>query len=502
MSSNLYPSGIDQFTSGMNFTSQYSSSYINDLQVAVVSTEQYLGTNVSPNLFGGTRFITDSISNITYTGSSIYGVTLSHVVLGSPSVTCQFSGTYSGPWTPTAKAESLVSLNDSVSNPVFFVQENSPNLTLISGNQARIIATPGFNQITSSDGKNVYGDAAAGRQIFKYDSSITPYSTSIVFNISGVTGFAGDGGPAIFASATTVIGTMASSSGGSIYFSDSRRIRQINSSGIVNSILNTANVNGTSVDGAVATGCAVSGVPFPIGYRNNNFYYYESGFRIRRIDSSGLVWTVAGTGLTGGTGDGGDARLAKISLNTATPPTIDDAGNIYFISSFGNNMRMINTSGIINTVAGASGLSASITTATPITGSIFNSPNCILGMGTGIVYYMNSTASAISKLNYLDINAGFAYPVSVGYYPDIFYSNVTPTVLPIGFYSVSGIAALDNVLDPNSLANSSAASNRSAYTNRVVASFNGLSGVSIYFRPTFNAYTGSTFNVNTTYLTR
>lgn len=88
-----------------------------------------------------------------------------------------------------------------------------------------------------------------------------------------------------------------------------------------------------------------------------NFYiadigpnYAGQGYRIRKVDrTTHLVTTIAGTGTSGYSGDGGPAVLAQIG-SSINQMAIDRSGNLYFID--GTNLRKINTNtGIITTIA-------------------------------------------------------------------------------------------------------------------------------------------------------
>src|ERR1035437_8865369 len=63
-----------------------------------------------------------------------------------------------------------------------------------------------------------------------------------------------------------------------------------------------------------------------------------------------IVTTIAGNGIGGYSGDGGQAILAQI--NNPSGITYDAAGNIYIGDSGNNRIRKVSTSGIITTVAG------------------------------------------------------------------------------------------------------------------------------------------------------
>ncbi len=70
--------------------------------------------------------------------------------------------------------------------------------------------------------------------------------------------------------------------------------------------------------------------------------------RIRKIDTVGIIHTIAGTGSYGFSGDGGSATTANIE--SAAALCVDNSDNLY-ISDYAR-IRMINDSGIISTVAG------------------------------------------------------------------------------------------------------------------------------------------------------
>jgi sugar lactone lactonase YvrE len=72
--------------------------------------------------------------------------------------------------------------------------------------------------------------------------------------------------------------------------------------------------------------------------------------RIRKVDTSGVITTVAGNGTPGYSGDYGPATSA--SLNYPTGVAVDTAGNVYIADTYNRRIRKVNTSGVITTVAG------------------------------------------------------------------------------------------------------------------------------------------------------
>ena len=72
---------------------------------------------------------------------------------------------------------------------------------------------------------------------------------------------------------------------------------------------------------------------------------------IRKVDmKSGIISTVAGTGAPGFSGDGGPAKSAAVFNPIAD--AADNSGNVYIADSTNNRIRKVNASGTISTIAG------------------------------------------------------------------------------------------------------------------------------------------------------
>jgi sugar lactone lactonase YvrE len=84
--------------------------------------------------------------------------------------------------------------------------------------------------------------------------------------------------------------------------------------------------------------------------RGRVFFTDQINERVRMIDVDGTITTVAGTGEAGDTGDGGPATDA--TLNSPYGLAIDAAGNLYVADSKGARVREIARDGTITTVAG------------------------------------------------------------------------------------------------------------------------------------------------------
>src|SRR5206468_2906712 len=82
----------------------------------------------------------------------------------------------------------------------------------------------------------------------------------------------------------------------------------------------------------------------------NIFIADEYNHRIRKVDASGIISTVAGTAIGGYNGDGIAATTAQLQFPSGV--TVDGSGNIFIADNSNNRIRKVNASGIISTVAG------------------------------------------------------------------------------------------------------------------------------------------------------
>jgi len=169
---------------------------------------------------------------------------------------------------------------------------------------------------------------------------------------NGTPGATGDGGPATSAQ-LFLPGSVTTDSNGILYFTDddNSRVRKVDSSGIITTVAGTG-VYGFSGDGGSAISAQFA-LPGGLAVdKNNNLYIADSNnYRIRKVTPSGVISTIAGNGSPGFSGDGGPAIDAQLSDPVGI--ALDGGGNLYFADALTNYIRMVTPSGIISTVAGS-----------------------------------------------------------------------------------------------------------------------------------------------------
>ena len=196
---------------------------------------------------------------------------------------------------------------------------------------------------------NIYIADQGNSRIRKVEAATGIITT---FAGNGTAGFSGDGGAAITAKLQNPSGVAVDTSG-NVYIADefNSRIRKVNALGIISTVAGTGTA-GFSGDSGPATGAKIS-YPADIATDlSGNLYIADRGNScVRKVNISGIISSLTLYNTTGGySGDGGPSVTAE--LNFPSGIKADVYGNVFISDGLNNRIRMINTSGIINTVAG------------------------------------------------------------------------------------------------------------------------------------------------------
>jgi sugar lactone lactonase YvrE len=175
---------------------------------------------------------------------------------------------------------------------------------------------------------------------------VEPDGTITTVAGTGEAGFSGDGGLATKAKLNNPF-AVAVDREGNLYISGDYRIRKVDKDGIITTFAGTGEAR-HSGDGGPATSAQLR-EPDQMTFDDRGNLYVGDFTSVRKIDPSGTITTVAGTGRFGFSGDGGPATEAKL---TASDVALDDKGNLYISDTEHHRIRMVNKDGIIHTVAG------------------------------------------------------------------------------------------------------------------------------------------------------
>ncbi len=268
--------------------------------------------------------------------------------------------------------------------------------------------------------------------------------TGIITTIAGTSnaGYSGDGGAATSAQLSFPTSVVVDGSN-NVYIADmlNHRVRMVSAStGLISTIAGTGTCgyNGDSISATGAQLCMPNGLAFD---NLGNLLIADTGnSRVRKI-TSGVITTLAGTGVSGYSGDGGSALLAQ--LGKPDNLYVDSNGNI-FIADELSVVRMISaTTGVITTIAGTG--VAGVTGdggAAKLAQLVF--PFGISGDSSGHIYVSDSFGNTVRQLTLQHLLTTAVSPqaggtVSAGGYFDN-GSAVTVTATPNPGYTFTGFS--------------------------------------------------------------
>ncbi len=232
-----------------------------------------------------------------------------------------------------------------------------------------------------------------------YHNVIRKVNTSGIISTvagNGTQGYTGDGGAATSAELHYPYG-VAVDAKGNLYIADrdNHVIRKVNTSGIISTFAGKG-TEGFSGDGSAAASAEL-GLPFGIALdTSGNLYiadYRENN--IRKVDTKGIISSVAGNGSYGVSGDGGPATNAFI--NGPEGIVVDAKGNFYIAEYLNNVIRFVNTSGIISTIAGNGTKGYTGDGGLPTNAQIAN-PEGIAVDSKGNIYFSDSYNHLVRKM--------------------------------------------------------------------------------------------------------
>jgi sugar lactone lactonase YvrE len=225
--------------------------------------------------------------------------------------------------------------------------------------------------------------------------------TGIIITVAGDGdfGFSGDGGPAISANLDSPFGITVDGVGNLfIADRDNQRVRRVDTvTGIITTVAGNGKVE-FSGDGGPAT---MAGLFEPadvaVDEAGNLFVADSINNRIRRVDKkTATITTFAGNGRSDFSGDGEQAARASLALPLGI--ALDSKGRLYIADAFNNRIRLIDSTGIISTLAGNDSRDFGGDNGPAISASL-NNPGGVVVDGVGNLFITDSRNNRVRRVD-------------------------------------------------------------------------------------------------------
>jgi streptogramin lyase len=226
---------------------------------------------------------------------------------------------------------------------------------------------------------------------------------------TGVKGFSGDGGPADKAQVNNPFG-IARGPDGSMYIcdTDNHRVRKVTKDGMITTVAGTG-TKGYSGDGGPALAAQLN-EPYEVRFdaAGNLFFVERMNHVVRRVDAkSGVISTVAGTGVEGYSGDGGPG--VKAQMKQPHSIAFDTAGDLFICDILNHRLRKVDMkTGVISTIAGT-GEKKPTPDGAKFNSTPLNGPRALDFDSTGNLWLALREGNAVFRL---DMKAGTIHHVA------------------------------------------------------------------------------------------
>ena len=265
------------------------------------------------------------------------------------------------------------------------------------------------NDVTFDAIGNVYICDVADNVIRK----VNPAGIITTIAGNGMSGYTGDGGPATNASMTMPAGIAVDNYGNLYICDDGLFIRKVDAYGIITTVAGVSGAS-SSGDGGPATDAGLNAAQRIAIDLVGNLYFSDGNHSVRKINTAGIISTVAGGSLAGYSGDGGPATAAGLSCSSVA---VDNAGNLYISDIEDQRIRKVDVSGIITTVAG-NGTAGYSGDGGPATDATLNGPGGIAVDNAGNLYISDEDNQAVRKVDAAGIITTITGDGTAGYSGD------------------------------------------------------------------------------------
>lgn len=216
---------------------------------------------------------------------------------------------------------------------------------------------------------------------------------------TGTAGYSDDGGPATQAQLNTPNGLALDSAGGLFIADDGNNvIREVAAgTGTITTVAGTGAAGYSGDDGAATAAMLNGPANLAVDSAGNLFIADDNNNRLREVTANnGHIATVAGTGWCCYSGDGGPA--AQAALNQPNHIALDGAGNLFIADDYNHRIReVVAATGIITTVAGT-GIAGFSGDGGPATQAQLWNPDAVAVDDQDNLYIADTVNNAIRKV--------------------------------------------------------------------------------------------------------
>lgn len=218
-----------------------------------------------------------------------------------------------------------------------------------------------------------------------------------VFAGTGTCSSSGDGGAATSATVNGAAG-IALGPDGSLYIADGygAQVRKVSPAGVISTVAGTG-TNGTTGDGGAATSAQIySPRGLAVDPSGNLYIAGRDSNRVRKVTPGGVITTLIGDGTASSTGDGGQASAATVNFVYGVAAGPD--GSIYVAEFVGCRVRKVTTTGVVSTIAGT-GTCSSTGDGGPATSATLNGPHGIVADAYGNLYVAERSGQRVRRID-------------------------------------------------------------------------------------------------------
>jgi RHS repeat-associated protein len=298
---------------------------------------------------------------------------------------------------------------------------------------AELVAPQGV--ATTSDGSVYFSD---DNQIRKID----PFGIVTTIAGNGDWGSYGDGGPAIDAALSYPTGLDVGPDGG-LYIAETNDclIRKVDPAGIITTVAGMVGACGYGGDGGPATSAQISPNDVAVAPDGSIFIAEFGTNRVRYVSPAGIITTFAGNGNMSSSGDGGSATAAEI--NSPRGVALGPDGSVYIAEYGGSYIRRVAPDGIISTIAGLGGMDSSGDGGPSVSADILGPAGIEVGPD-GTIYFTENFVYGDKKIRRISSDGIINTYVGGGFDDLIANDNALPTAIDFGWTELNAVALTPN----------------------------------------------------------